>query len=227
MALVEYSVPVAQVCAICGTNPNSDSHLLCCAGCKHIRYCSKECQKRHWSYHKLICKRLSASSPPANGEGLDREGLLEIRHLPLKLNPHAIHYPAILLGLDNTLTGVDIKLGSPSESYKLQELPITSAFGIPLLMKVVPFPGSTGPHVYEKHFSTDPDPKSPTFGEPLIATSTDPASHALLLMRKDGGYLQCAQMKAIMFYVGVFLPKHVFGEIKRRQAAGEVSDREA
>ncbi|KAK4919516.1 hypothetical protein LTR49_012894 [Elasticomyces elasticus] len=226
MAFVEHSVPVPQICVICSTKP--DGHLLRCSGCNHVRYCGKTCQKKHWSYHKLICKRLIASSPPENGGNLlDRMGLLGVRHLPLKLNLHTIHFQAIMLGLENIMTGVDIKLGSPSGSYKLQELPITSAFGLPLLMKVIPMPGSTGPHVYEKHFSIDPDPRSPTFGEPLLATSTDAASHAVLLMRKDGGYLQCAQMKAIMFYVGVFLPKHVFGEIKRRQASGEVSDREA
>lgn len=27
-----------------------------CAGCQNARYCSKLCQERDWSYHKLLCK---------------------------------------------------------------------------------------------------------------------------------------------------------------------------
>lgn len=28
-----------------------------CGRCKNIRYCSKACQKAHWSTHKLVCKK--------------------------------------------------------------------------------------------------------------------------------------------------------------------------
>ena len=32
--------------------------LHACAACKSIRYCSHECQKRHWKLHKSVCKDL-------------------------------------------------------------------------------------------------------------------------------------------------------------------------
>ncbi len=31
--------------------------LMKCAGCNVVRYCSKECQKHDWKYHRLACKR--------------------------------------------------------------------------------------------------------------------------------------------------------------------------
>ncbi|KAK5733475.1 hypothetical protein LTR17_009720 [Elasticomyces elasticus] len=131
-----------------------------------------------------------------------------------------------MLGLHNTASGADLKLGSPSASYKFQEMPVTSAFGLPLLMRLLPMPGSSGPHVHETNFSIDPDPKSPTFGESLLTASTAPATHAILLMRKDGGYLQLHQMTTIVSYLSEFVPKQVFREIKKREAAGRVCDRE-
>ncbi|KAK5675537.1 hypothetical protein LTS10_011981 [Elasticomyces elasticus] len=236
MAFTEHSVPVAQICVICGTNP--DGHLLRCSGCDHVRYCGKTCQKKHWSYHKLVCKRLIASSPPARstassppGSGaelLGREGLIRAVHTP-KLKRPAVYYQAIMLGQNGSHIGLDFKLGSRSSLYKFQEMPVTSAFRIPLLMKLLPMPGIPGPHRYEKNFSVDPDPKSPTFGESLLTASTEPPTRLPLLpllMRKDGGYLQVEQMVTIMSYLVGFVPVQVFGEIKRGEAAGEFCDRE-
>lgn len=31
-------------------------NLKLCAGCRKTRYCDKECQRKHWKCHKLICK---------------------------------------------------------------------------------------------------------------------------------------------------------------------------
>ncbi|KAK5691104.1 hypothetical protein LTR97_011756 [Elasticomyces elasticus] len=156
----------------------------------------------------------------------DREGLLYVPHLSHKLKMSTSHHQAIMLGLNGSNSGIEFKPGSPSDSYKFQEMPVTSAFGIPLLMKLLPMPGSSGPHVYEQHFSIDPGPKSPTFGESLLTASTAPATRAILLMRKDGGYLQVDQMISIVTYLVGFVPGQVFREIKRRETAGEICDRE-
>ena len=44
------------LCAGCGFI--ADVKLQKCSGCKtkKVYYCSKECQRKHWSFHKLDCK---------------------------------------------------------------------------------------------------------------------------------------------------------------------------
>lgn len=46
----------AHVCADCGKEEKEDGKPLDrCARCQDRKYCSKACQKRHWSLHKIIC----------------------------------------------------------------------------------------------------------------------------------------------------------------------------
>jgi hypothetical protein len=47
----------SQRCTYCG-NGNGQMTLYCCAQCKYIVYCSKNCQKRHWNDHRNNCKTL-------------------------------------------------------------------------------------------------------------------------------------------------------------------------
>lgn len=44
------------VCGECGSGSSNDHALLNCAKCKKRSYCSKTCQKKHWSQHKHFCK---------------------------------------------------------------------------------------------------------------------------------------------------------------------------
>ena len=39
------------ICEVCG----KDGKLMTCAKCKIANYCSLECQRKHWSKHKLVC----------------------------------------------------------------------------------------------------------------------------------------------------------------------------
>jgi len=36
-----------------------------CAGCRMVRYCSRQCQAQHWKQHKPVCKALAAASAAA------------------------------------------------------------------------------------------------------------------------------------------------------------------
>jgi hypothetical protein len=33
-----------------------------CSGCRVAHVCSKDCLRDHWNRHKLVCKRIAASS---------------------------------------------------------------------------------------------------------------------------------------------------------------------
>ena len=53
-----------KVCEMCHTNGSS---MLKCSSCNCTYYCSRECQKRAWKYHKSAYKNL------ANSGGFDRD----------------------------------------------------------------------------------------------------------------------------------------------------------
>jgi len=48
----------SRVCWNCEVDQDEEIKLKKCAGCKRARYCSKECQEKDWSEHKLLCDQL-------------------------------------------------------------------------------------------------------------------------------------------------------------------------
>lgn len=44
------------VCACCEKIEERSQKMKRCAGCKSVRYCSRECQVKDWSLHKSDCK---------------------------------------------------------------------------------------------------------------------------------------------------------------------------
>jgi hypothetical protein len=40
------------VCSNCYKSATNTQKLLICSGCKSSQYCSKECQKQNWKFHK-------------------------------------------------------------------------------------------------------------------------------------------------------------------------------
>lgn len=49
------------LCGECSASQGEVGHaLLQCARCKDRRYCSSECQKKHWNIHKKLCKPAKA-----------------------------------------------------------------------------------------------------------------------------------------------------------------------
>ena len=48
-------------CACCSKKGNQ-TELRRCTGCKTISYCSRDCQKLHWSTHRELCKSIQSSN---------------------------------------------------------------------------------------------------------------------------------------------------------------------
>jgi hypothetical protein len=51
----------AAACAGCGALPAAGGSHKVCKGCRALRYCSVDCQKRHWAQHKRTCKARRAA----------------------------------------------------------------------------------------------------------------------------------------------------------------------
>ena len=60
LSVYEQHLPFA--CAICKRGRFTKTKLNRCTGCKIVRYCGQEHQRRHWDEHKLICKDLKQTA---------------------------------------------------------------------------------------------------------------------------------------------------------------------
>ena len=47
-----------KFCSNCG---KTGDDLKGCNSCRCIRYCSANCQKKHWKHHKVDCRRIKAA----------------------------------------------------------------------------------------------------------------------------------------------------------------------
>ena len=66
-----------KYCANCGLKGDD---LKRCADCGQVRYCSRECQKKHWKIHKMDCKKSSSSSKQKNIESSSDICVLDSNH---------------------------------------------------------------------------------------------------------------------------------------------------
>ena len=53
-------------CDVCGQVQLQRVKFLQCYKCKAMKYCSRACQKRDWSNHKVLCTPISHLSNKAN-----------------------------------------------------------------------------------------------------------------------------------------------------------------
>ena len=75
-------------CATCG---RQGLHLQHCNGCRALRYCNRECQKRDWTEHKQVCGFLAALVIPKQ-EHLHVVYSWQVLRLPSSIGrvPHGI-----------------------------------------------------------------------------------------------------------------------------------------
>ena len=59
--LGEKEVHIFELCGQCGKDKaEAGAALVVCGNCKHRRYCSKACQKKHWKQHKMVCNMVTS-----------------------------------------------------------------------------------------------------------------------------------------------------------------------
>jgi hypothetical protein len=51
-----------QHCAGCGAKESAEKRLKKCTACALVRYCSRDCQKADWRFHKALCKAKTAGA---------------------------------------------------------------------------------------------------------------------------------------------------------------------
>lgn len=66
-------------CSYCGRG--STSGPMVCSRCKYANYCSRVCQKTHWSYHKTVCIPHDSEKSPLKSEThrLSIESFIQIK----------------------------------------------------------------------------------------------------------------------------------------------------
>ena len=55
--MLDKNTPSIETCCVCDKTEITED-IRVCGGCKATRYCSKECQKDHRSYHAAYCSHI-------------------------------------------------------------------------------------------------------------------------------------------------------------------------
>ena len=60
-----------RVCAVCAGLPPTGAKLQACGRCRSVRYCTAECQAKHWGEggHKEACPQLREARERRKGPG--------------------------------------------------------------------------------------------------------------------------------------------------------------
>ncbi|KAK5680922.1 hypothetical protein LTS10_006680 [Elasticomyces elasticus] len=187
------------VCCICGSGSNANSGMLLkCGRCKAAYYCTKDCQAKDWPFHKLACKLITAPMPKDKG------------WRPVEIPKELVTKGFPCATLSMTTNG----------KFEITEAPISTALGFSLGWSWTPKVGLKLSNPSLKLLTIDPDPLSPTFGQP---SHTSIVLGSMMVIRRDGKYIQVAQVMAFLNYLHAKLGD--LRAVKAREAAGETVDR--
>ncbi|KAK5732565.1 hypothetical protein LTR17_010380 [Elasticomyces elasticus] len=214
--------PTKQVCGVCGsTNASSGSQLLKCGRCRCVSYCSKDCQRKDWKLHKVLCK-----IPPATHHHCSAASA-HYEDLPSDIDEYKATFPAWQLTMSHRPQGSSkifyefvgtVLHSSGSKSTAFMDLPATTAIGFPLRM--AKFPGGLSqPNVLVRALDIDVDPHSLTYGSPR--TDRTPMGN-VIIERQDGKHIKCLHIQAVIYYLQDGFDK--LCKLARRMKNGERVD---
>ena len=176
-------------CVIC----NKEGAKLC-QGCHSACYCSKECQTKDWSTHKLLCSKIKDGS-----------------HEPSLNFAHAVQGVRISCSGDIRVLGVNkfkpVAVAVFDPVFKADKSTSSEMVGVPLrARKIPPHPAwkhSGEPGVYENQEATrlfrDMDPEhGGGFG--IVSWSWDLGVGSVLVVRDDGKDITPQQVEAVCYY---------------------------
>ncbi|CAL4063515.1 unnamed protein product, partial [Meganyctiphanes norvegica] len=66
---VQSSFFIAGACTECHKIPSEDVNIKACSNCRLVWYCGKECQKKNWTWHKVLCKATRSEAEEYGGPG--------------------------------------------------------------------------------------------------------------------------------------------------------------
>ncbi|KAK4960899.1 hypothetical protein LTR10_001388 [Elasticomyces elasticus] len=203
---------VRQVCGICGKG----GILFKCGRCKHIYYCSKECQTEDWKFHKNLCKVIGPRFPKIKGKAYPVA--LEVEGCDVGNNK----VPGVVIALEHGDPAFGFQgtfmIGFDAADPEFADLPIARSLGFALGA----MPARFGLQQFNDKAAVlyiDIDTTSPNFGQ----LAHGPIG-GVVVARRDGRHIKIGHVVAMVEYLRSGCRE--LGEVKGREAKGEKVDRE-